>query len=125
MIKMMLIAGVGGFIGTSLRFLTGKFCHLIVVSTFPLGTFVVNVVGSFIIGVLFGLVEKGNLISPTMNVLLITGFCGGFTTFSTFADDIYMLISQKHWLTLGVYAPLSVVLGVLMVMAGRMLIKSL
>ena len=72
----------------------------------------------------FGLVEKTNLISPTMNVLLITGFCGGFTTFSTFADDIYLLISQKHWLTMGVYFSLSVILGVLLVMAGRMLIKS-
>ena len=124
MFKAMIIAGLGGFLGTSLRFLTGKLCHLLVVSTFPLGTFVVNIVGSFIIGILFGLVEKTNLISPTMNVLLITGFCGGFTTFSTFADDIYLLISQKHWLTMGVYFSLSVILGVLLVMAGRMLIKS-
>ena len=124
MFKAMIIAGLGGFLGTSLRFLTGKLCHLLVVSTFPFGTFVVNIVGSFIIGILFGLVEKTNLISPTMNVLLITGFCGGFTTFSTFADDIYLLISQKHWLTMGVYFSLSVILGVLLVMAGRMLIKS-
>ena len=124
MFKAMIIAGLGGFLGTSLRFLTGKLCHLLGVSTFPLGTFVVNIVGSFIIGILFGLVEKTNLISPTMNVLLITGFCGGFTTFSTFADDIYLLISQKHWLTMGVYFSLSVILGVLLVMAGRMLIKS-
>ena len=124
MFKAMIIAGLGGFLGTSLRFLTGKLCHLLVVSTFPLGTFVVNIVGSFIIGILFGLVEKTNLISPTMNVLLITGFFFFFTTFSTFADDIYLLISQKHWLTMGVYFSLSVILGVLLVMAGRMLIKS-
>ncbi|MDE5636801.1 MAG: fluoride efflux transporter CrcB, partial [Alistipes sp.] len=96
MFKAMIIAGLGGFVGTCLRFLTGKLCHVVWAhSAFPWGTFAVNVVGSFLIGILFGLAEKNNVISPSMNVLLITGFCGGFTTFSSLADDMFLLLQQK------------------------------
>ena len=124
MFKAMIIAGIGGFIGTCLRFLTGKLCSFITDSPFPYGTFTVNIIGSFIIGILFGLAEKTNLLSPQMNVLLITGFCGGFTTFSSMADDMYLLIEQKHWFTFGAYTLLSFALGLLLVWAGRAVIKA-
>lgn len=124
MLRTMLIAGMGGFLGTCLRYLTGRLCGMMVVSTFPIGTFVVNILGSLLIGVLFGLAERSNVISPTMSALLITGFCGGFTTFSSFANDTYMLLSQRHWFVMVLYTSMSIILGVLMVVAGRMLIKN-
>ena len=123
MIKAMLIAGLGGFVGTCLRYLTGRLCHLWDVGGFPLGTFVVNVVGSFIIGALLGLAERNNFITPTMNVLLVTGFCGGFTTFSSFADDIFLMLQQRHWAMFALYAGFSLVLGVIMVWMGRSVVK--
>ena len=123
MIKAMLIAGLGGFVGTCLRYLTGRLCHLWDVGGFPLGTFVVNVIGSFIIGALLGLAERNHFITPTMNVLLVTGFCGGFTTFSSFADDIFLLLQQRHWTMFALYTGLSIILGVIMVWAGRAAVK--
>ena len=123
MIKTMLIAGLGGFVGTCMRFLTGKLCNLLVVGTFPLGTFAVNIVGSFIIGLLFGAAERTHAITPAISALLITGFCGGFTTFSSFADDIYLLLPDRHYLTLAIYAGGTIVLGIALVWAGRTLMK--
>ena len=123
MIKAMLIAGLGGFVGTCLRYLTGRLCHLWDVGGFPLGTFVVNVVGSFIIGALLGLAERNNVITPTMNVLLVTGFCGGFTTFSSFADDIFLMLQQRHLAMFALYTGFSLVLGVIMVWMGRSVVK--
>ena len=123
MIKAMLIAGLGGFAGTCLRYLTGRLCHLWDVGGFPLGTFVVNVVGSFIIGALLGLAERNSFITPTMNVLLVTGFCGGFTTFSSFADDIFLMLQQRHWALFAIYTGLSIILGIAMVWAGRAIVK--
>lgn len=123
MIKAMLIAGLGGFIGTCLRYLVGKFAHVLFAAPFPYGTFIVNVVGSLIIGILFGLAEKTNLISTHMNVFLITGFCGGFTTFSSFADDMYLLMQNKHWGYFALYLGLSIVLGLVMVFIGRGLVR--
>lgn len=123
MMKMMLLAGVGGFVGTCLRYLTGRLCHLWSLGGFPLGTFVVNVVGCFVIGALLGLAERENMLSPTMNVMLVTGFCGGFTTFSSFADDIFLLMQQRNWMLLTLYAGLSLVLGVAMVWLGRAVVK--
>lgn len=120
----MIIAGLGGFIGTCLRFLTGKLAHVITASAFPWGTFAVNIIGSFVIGIFFGLAEKSHVISPSMNVFLITGFCGGFTTFSSFADDMYLLLQQKHWLYFGLYVGLSFILGLLLVWLGRSIIKT-
>lgn len=124
MFKAMLIAGLGGFVGTCLRFLTGKLCHALCISAFPWGTFAVNIIGSFIIGLLFGLAEKTNLLSSSMNVLLITGFCGGFTTFSSLSNDMFVLLQQRHWLLFGAYVTASFVLGLLMVWAGRSLIRA-
>lgn len=119
----MLIAGLGGFLGTCLRFLTGKMCHVLPVSLFPWGTFIVNIVGSFLIGVFFALAEKGGLLSPAMNIFLITGFCGGLTTFSSFADDIYLMLQQRHWLIFMLYAVGTFAVGLLMVMLGRWAVK--
>lgn len=124
MFKAMLIAGVGGFVGTCLRFLTGKLCRMISDSPFPYGTLTVNLVGSFIIGILFGLAEKNDVISPQMNILLITGFCGGFTTFSSFADDMFLLVQQRHFLSFGLYAGASFVLGLMLVWLGRSIVKA-
>jgi CrcB protein len=119
----MLIAGLGGFMGTCLRYLTGRLCHLWELGGFPLGTFVVNIVGSFIIGALLGLAERNNFITPTMNVLLVTGFCGGFTTFSSFADDIFLLMQQRNWTIFAIYTSLSIILGVFFVWIGRSAVK--
>ena len=124
MFKAMIIAGLGGFIGPCLRFLTGKFFHAVTSSAFPWGTFSVNVIGSFVIGIFFGLAERSNVISPSMNVFLITGFCGGFTTFSSFADDMYLMLQQRHWMSLGLYVGLSFLLGLAMVWLGRSLVKA-
>ncbi len=124
MFKAMIIAGLGGFMGTCLRFLTGKFFHAVTTSAFPWGTFSVNVIGSFLIGILFGLAERSNVISPSMNALLITGFCGGFTTFSSFADDMYLMLQQRHWLSFGLYVGLSFLLGLAMVWLGRSMVKA-
>jgi CrcB protein len=121
----MLLAGIGGFVGTCLRYLTGKLCHLWALGGFPLGTFVVNIIGSFLIGALLGLAEKENMLSPAANVMLVTGFCGGFTTFSSFADDIFLLMQHKQWSIFAVYTALSLVLGVLMVWGGRIVVKHL
>lgn len=123
MLKAMLIAGAGGFIGTCLRYLVGKLAHHLFTSPFPYGTFAVNVIGSLIIGVLFGLAEKTHLISTNMNIFLITGFCGGFTTFSSFADDMYLLMQNKHWGYFALYLGLSIALGLVMVFIGRGLVK--
>ena len=120
----MLIAGLGGFIGTCLRFLTGKLAHVLTTSAFPWGTFAVNIIGSFVIGIFFGLAERNHVISPSMNVFLITGFCGWFTTFSSFADDMYLLLQQRHWLCFGLYVGLSFLLGLLLVWLGRSLVRT-
>lgn len=123
MIKAMLIAGCGGFIGTCGRFLIGRWCRYLFHGIFPLGTFAVNLIGCFIIGLLVGLLEKTHLISSNYSIILITGFCGGFTTFSSFADDMWVLGSKGDWGTFALYIILSVVFGILLVWGGRALIR--
>lgn len=119
----MLIAGAGGFVGTCGRFLIGKWSSGMYHGSFPMGTFIVNVLGCFIIGLLFGLLERAHVLTSNENVLLITGFCGGFTTFSSFADDMWVLGQKGEWTTFVLYLSLSVVLGILCVWLGRALIR--
>lgn len=120
---MMLIAGAGGFVGTCGRFLIGKWSSATWHGAFPMGTCLVNIIGCFIIGLFFGLLEKANVMTTSENVLLITGFCGGFTTFSSFADDMWVLGNKGDWVTFGVYLGLSVIIGIGLVWAGRALIR--
>lgn len=121
MIRMMLMAGIGGFVGTCGRFLVGKLCTTMFHGSFPLGTFLVNIVGCFIIGLLFGLMERSNVLSTTQSALLITGFCGGFTTFSTFANDLFLMGSKGDWVGSAIYLILSIAVGIAMVWLGRAL----
>ncbi|MDE5553984.1 MAG: CrcB family protein, partial [Muribaculaceae bacterium] len=84
MIKAMILAGCGGFVGTCGRYLVGKWASGMFHGAFPMGTFLVNIIGCFIIGLFFGLLEKAHVMTPGENVLLINGFCVGYTTLSSY-----------------------------------------
>ncbi len=120
---MMLLAGAAGFVGTCGRFLVVKWSSAMYHGAFPLGTFLVNAIGCFIIGLFFSLLEKSNVSAYGLDVMLITGFCGSFTTFSSFAYDMWILGSKGDWATFILYLVLSVALGILLVWAGRTIIR--
>lgn len=114
-----LAVGAGGATGAIARYLLG----LIPVYTymnFPVGTMLINLTGAFCIGVIAGVAPTGNL-SPRQILLLKTGFCGGFTTFSTFSLETLTLIEQGHTMAAGVYAAGSVLVCLAGVLAGKML----
>lgn len=123
MIKAMILAGCGGFVGTCGRYLVGKWASGMFHGSFPMGTFLVNIIGCFIIGLFFGLLEKSHVMSASENALFITGFCGGFTTLSSFADDLWVLGNKGDWTTSVIYLCASVIVGVLLVWGGRALIR--
>lgn len=123
MVKLMLLVGLGGFIGTILRFLVARFFITSFDSVFPWGTFAVNVLGSLLIGIFLGLSEKGNLVSQEWNLFLTVGICGGFTTFSSFSNEGYILLQNKEILRFATYASLSFFLGLLAVFLGRAITK--
>lgn len=106
----MLIAGVGGFAGTCCRYLAGVAGKKLFGDKYPSGTFFVNIVGCFIIGILAGLLSR-NLINSDMNALLITGFCGGLTTFSSFSHDSFAMIQKGQWVKFVLYVVPTVGLG--------------
>ena len=117
MIKMLLIVGTGSFIGGVLRFLVSRFFQTST-SELPYGTFIVNIIGCLIIGVLFGLTERGNLISHEWRMFLAVGFCGGLTTFSTFSLENLAFLREGNILYFALYAGLSVFFGLLATYAG-------
>lgn len=123
MIKSMILAGCGGFVGTCMRYLVGRWAPGWFPGNFPVGTLLVNLAGCLLIGFLSGLCERSNLLSANENLLLVTGFCGGFTTFSTFANDLWTMGNRGDWMTGMVYLCLSVILGVLLVWGGRAIIR--
>jgi len=120
-----LIVGLGGGAGSILRYLCQKWINESYQHNFPLATFMVNVFGCFLIGALYALGEKGNILSPQTRLLLITGFCGGFTTFSTFAFENMNLLRTGDNFYFLLYAIGSVVLGIAAVYIGSLLIKFL
>jgi CrcB protein len=94
-----------------------------ILSAFPYGTFVVNIIGCFIIGLIFGLSERGNMADTGLRMFLTVGFCGGFTTFSTFANESLALLRDGNIFQFAIYASLSVFLGILAVYLGNLIIK--
>jgi CrcB protein len=123
MVKALLIAGFGGFVGTALRFLVTRYIQVSYISVFPWGTFIVNVLGCFLIGIFLGISEKGNFMSPEWRIFLTVGICGGFTTFSSFSNDAFILLQNRDWIRFAVYPAFSFFLGLLAVFIGRLLIK--
>lgn len=123
MLRTLLLIGMGGFLGSVSRFLVGQGLHRIFDTVFPIGTMTVNIVGSFIIGVVYSLAERDNLINPEMRMFLAVGFCGGFTTFSSFAFDQLNLLKDNGFLYLSLYMAGSVFLGLLAVYFGTIIHK--
>ena len=119
--KEILLVGLGGFVGSVLRYLVSKLNVTWQVLSIPLGTLTVNVLGSLLIGFLVGLSAKSNLISNELRLLLIVGFCGGFTTFSSFTNENLILMQNGQYLTVILYSALSIFLGFLAVYLGYIL----
>jgi fluoride exporter len=123
MIRTLAIIGLGGGLGSMARYLTGLLISKLVMSQFPIGTFVANVVGCLIIGVVFGLSARYGWFSPEWRLFLATGFCGGYTTFSTFSYENLHLLQTNQFGTFAVYALSSFALGMLAVWLGLSLVK--
>lgn len=119
MIKDLIAVGLGGFLGSCLRYAVGKLCAFAPLLNFPLGTFLVNVLGCFLIGVIFGIAERTGAMSQSVTLFLVTGFCGGFTTFSTFANDIRTLGTQGEIAAAAVYMLATLAFGISAVYVGR------
>ena len=116
--KQLLLVGIGGGIGSMLRFLVSAVAGRFVQGTFPIPTLLVNLSGCFLIGVLVGIFAQPPYADNNMRFLLITGFCGGYTTFSTFANETLLLIENQQVLMAIGYTLLSVILGVGLVWLG-------
>ena len=123
MLRAIIIVGTGGFIGSVLRYLTSVYFQSHNLTTFPWGTFTVNILGSLLIGLIYGIAEKSDYLPADLRLFLAVGICGGFTTFSSFTNDAFLLMQGREWMKLSLYAGLSVFIGLLAVILGRNLIK--
>jgi fluoride exporter len=125
MIKVLLYIGSGSFVGGVARFLTSRYIQNTVISAFPFGTFIVNLLGCFLIGMFYGMSERGNFLSVETRMFLTVGFCGGFTTFSTFSGENVAMLRDGNILFVALYTSGSVFLGILATYLGNVIIKSL
>ena len=121
--KAILFVGLGGAIGSICRYLVQIGVTKIITLTFPLGTFIVNITGCFIIGILYGLVLKQPWFTVEWRLFLITGICGGYTTFSSFSYESVSLVNNGNYLYFILYVGLSVMIGLLATWGGSLLFK--
>jgi len=121
--KTALLIFTGSGTGGVLRYLVQKIFVDAGYINFPTGTFVVNIVGCFLIGMFNALAAKNNLISAELQLALTTGFCGGFTTFSTFANENMNLLRTGDYFYFILYLALSIVLGIAAVVLGNSVVN--
>lgn len=124
MIKTILFVGIGGGIGSILRYLSAIAVNKYFHGTFPLATFLINILGCFIIGILMSAMERYSWAGDNFKYLFITGFCGGFTTFSTFANENVALMNSNQSLVALSYIAASVVAGLFCVWLGLIVGKA-
>lgn len=118
MIKSLLIVSFGGALGSLVRYLVAIWLPRQEAMAFPWATFWVNIVGCFLIGLFYALADRHQWLSPDWRIFLVTGFCGGLTTFSAFAYENVKLLQQGHIQIFLVYSLSSFVLSLLAVVGG-------
>jgi fluoride exporter len=125
MFRTLLLIGTGGFLGSISRYLASKFIQNNFSTAFPLGTFMVNIAGCFLIGFIYGISEKSALLTTGWKLFLAVGFCGGFTTFSAFANENLALLRDGEIFYFFIYSGLSVMLGITATFFGVLFTKIL
>lgn len=119
-----MLIGSGGFLGSISRYVLSKYLSQPDSVSFPTGTFVVNILGCLIIGILMGLSVKSDL-SSEVHFFLVAGFCGGFTTFSTYSLQVFTLLEKGQAGMSLLYALGSVMAGLVCVWLGYWIVHSL
>lgn len=120
--KIILAIGTGSFIGGICRYLLSQFIQSRIVSAFPFATLSVNIIGCFLIGIVFGIGERTS-INPEWRLFLATGILGGFTTFSAFSNETFGLIRAGEVFNASAYITASVFLGILATWIGYAILK--
>ncbi|MEZ5018181.1 MAG: fluoride efflux transporter CrcB [Flavipsychrobacter sp.] len=123
MIRAFLLVGLGGFFGSIARYGISHIINKYITNPFPYATFIVNILGCFLIGLLFGLGQRSSWMEDQGWLILATGFCGAFTTFSTFALENNALINEQRTITSILYIATSVAIGLLLCRWGMNLMK--
>lgn len=121
----LLLIGIGGFFGAITRYAISLWIGQRWGRNFPLGTFAINLSGSFFIGLLMTLFTERLAVSPQWRLLLIVGFLGAYTTFSTFEYETGALLKDGEWMIAGLNVTMSVLMGFAALKAGEMIAKSL
>lgn len=121
--KQLVLVFVGGGFGSVFRYLLGKYLNSSE-SGIPYGTFAANILGSLLIGIILGLAAKNEALNQNQTLLLATGFCGGFTTFSTFAYENHVFLKNGDFTTFAFYTIASFVVAFLSVFLGMYLVRS-
>ena len=120
--KQLALVFIGGGLGSTLRFWIGKYLNS-PETGIPYGTFAANIIGSLLIGIILGIALKNNTLSENTILFLATGFCGGFTTFSTFAYENHVFLKSGDFMSFALYTIASFVLGFAAVFFGMWLVK--
>ena len=120
MIKILII-GLGGFLGSISRYGAYQLLDRHIESLFPYGTYAVNMIGSLAIGIVYGLMQKGSVLTEEWRLFLAIGFLGSFTTFSTFAFENFMLIKNSQFFWMIFYSSISVIVGTILAYIGYLL----
>jgi CrcB protein len=123
--QFIIAVAVGGAVGSVARYLVGIGSGKLFGFSFPWGTLIINVTGSFLIGLFIGLFAIRWDVSQAMRIFLTVGICGGYTTFSTFSLDAFYLMERGPAITAGAYMVGSVVLSVGALIAAMQLIRAL
>lgn len=123
MLKTILFIAIGGAIGSVFRFLTTVLVSKFWSNNFPLATFIANIIGCFLIGLFIGILAKNNLENSNLKWFLVTGFCGGFTTFSAFGMENFNLFQSNNSLLAFGYIGISILLGLSAVWFGLFITK--
>lgn len=120
--KQLLLVFLGGGFGSTFRYLLSKYLNSSATGI-PYGTFAANILGSLLIGIILGMATKHGTISEEYKLLLATGFCGGFTTFSTFAYENHVFLKSGDFMTFALYTIASFVVGFAAVFLGIYAVK--